>query len=169
MLGSIVLLLIGVLIHYAGPHVLHAVLPPAVTGAVVMLIGFNLAPVVADIYWPQDQWIALATMAFVIVFAVGVRGFLGRIAIFMGLIFGYLLFFADPTEGPVTQGMLMGSSTAVIALLLLLLAFFDHPHGGGIGRLQPTAMERTIRLIDTELEILDLDVPLPCDADGNPL
>ena len=39
---------------------LHAVLPPAVTGAVVMLIGFNLAPVVADIYWPQDQWIALA-------------------------------------------------------------------------------------------------------------
>ena len=85
------------------------------------------------------------------------------------VIFGYLLFFADPTEGPVTQGMLMGSSTAVIALLLLLLAFFDHPHGGGIGRLQPTAMERTVRLIDTELEILDLDVPLPCDADGNPL
>jgi len=85
------------------------------------------------------------------------------------VIFGYLLFFADPTEGPVTQGMLMGSSTAVIALLLLLLAFFDHPHGGGIGRLHPTAMERTVRLIDTELEILDLDVPLPCDADGNPL
>ena len=79
------------LIHFAGPGVLHAVLPPAVTGAVVMLIGFNLAPVVADIYWPQDQWIALATMAFVIVFAVGVRGFLGRIAIFLGLIFGYVL------------------------------------------------------------------------------
>ena len=38
---------------------IHKVLPPAVTGAVVMLIGFNLAPVVAGIYWPQDQWIAL--------------------------------------------------------------------------------------------------------------
>ena len=35
------------------------VLPPVVTGAVVMLIGFNLAPVVANIYWPQDQWVAL--------------------------------------------------------------------------------------------------------------
>ena len=39
--------------------VIHRVLPPAVTGAVVMLIGFNLAPVVATIYWPQDQWVAL--------------------------------------------------------------------------------------------------------------
>jgi uracil-xanthine permease len=91
LVAGLVLLVIGVLIHFAGPGVLHAVLPPAVTGAVVMLIGFNLAPVVANIYWPQDQWIALATMAFVIVFAVGVRGFLGRIAIFVGLIFGYVL------------------------------------------------------------------------------
>jgi hypothetical protein len=85
------------------------------------------------------------------------------------VIFGYLLFFADPSEGPVTQAMLMGSTTAVIAMLLLLLMFFDHPHGGGVGRLQPTAMERTIRLIDTELGIIDLDVSLPCDGDGNPL
>jgi hypothetical protein len=92
------------------------------------------------------------------------------VALFLitAVIFGYLLFFADPAEGPVTQAMLMGSTTAVIAMLLLLLAFFDHPHGGGIGRLQPTAMERTIRVIDTELEIIDLDISLPCDGDGNP-
>ena len=43
----------------SAPAVLHKVLPPVVTGAVVMLIGFNLAPVVASIYWPQDQWVAL--------------------------------------------------------------------------------------------------------------
>ncbi len=49
---------------------LHKVLPPVVTGAVVMLIGFNLAPVVAGIYWPQDQWVALLTMIFTIVAAV---------------------------------------------------------------------------------------------------
>jgi hypothetical protein len=85
------------------------------------------------------------------------------------VIFGYLLFFADPSEGPFTQAMLMGSTTAVIAMLLLLLMFFDHPHGGGIGRLQPTAMERTIRLIDAELAIIDLDVSLPCDGNGKPL
>ena len=63
-----------------------------------------------------------------------------------GVVFAYLLFFADPAEGPVTQGMLMGSVTVVISLLLMLLVFFDHPHGDGVGRLQPTAMERTLRL-----------------------
>ncbi len=104
LIAGLVLLLVGVLIHFAGSHVLHAVLPPAVTGAVVMLIGFNLAPVVANIYWPQDQWVALATMAFVILVAVGVRGFLGRIAIFLGLTFGYLLsWFNDHVFGQITS------------------------------------------------------------------
>src|SRR3954465_4967737 len=49
LVAGLVLLLVGVLIHYAVSHMLHVVLPPAVTGAVVMLIGFNLAPVVAGI------------------------------------------------------------------------------------------------------------------------
>ncbi|MDX6316649.1 MAG: hypothetical protein QOD35_49, partial [Nocardioidaceae bacterium] len=51
LIAGFVLLLVGILIHFAGSHTLQAVLPPAVTGAVVMLIGFNLAPVVASIYW----------------------------------------------------------------------------------------------------------------------
>ncbi len=91
LIAGVVLALVGVLIHFAGTRILHAVLPPVVTGAVVMLIGFNLAPVVANIYWPQDQWVALLVMIFVILVAVGVRGFLGRIAIFLGLLFGYAL------------------------------------------------------------------------------
>ena len=84
-----------------------------------------------------------------------------------GVIFAYMLFFADRAEGAVTQGMLMGSVTVVIALLMLLLTFFDHPHGDGVGRLQPTAMERTIRLIDTQLEAAGVAVTPPCDEDGN--
>ncbi len=91
LVAGVVLALVGVLIHRAGSQVLHKVLPPVVTGAVVMLIGFNLAPVVADVYWPQDQWVAFFTMSAVIVMAVGLRGFLGRIAIFLGLVFGYAL------------------------------------------------------------------------------
>ena len=78
-----------------------------------------------------------------------------------------MLFFADPAEGPVTQGMLMGSVTVVITLLLLLLVFFDHPHGDGVGRLQPTAMERTLRLIDVQADVVGLDVTAPCDEHGN--
>lgn len=83
-----------------------------------------------------------------------------------GVIFAYMLFFADRAEGAVTQGMLMGSVTVVIACLLLLLTFFDHPHGDGVGRLKPTAMERTIRLIDSQLEVVGVAVTPPCDADG---
>jgi len=83
------------------------------------------------------------------------------------VIFGYLLFFADPAEGAVTQGLLMGSVTVVITLLLFLLVFFDHPHGDGVGRLKPTAMVRTIGMIDSELEVVGLTVTPPCDDRGN--
>jgi uracil-xanthine permease len=91
LVAGLVLALCGLAIHYLGSRVLHAVLPPVLTGAVVMLIGFNLAPVVASIYWPQDQWVALITMLAVMAMAVGFRGFLGRIAVFLGLVFGYVL------------------------------------------------------------------------------
>ena len=60
LVAGVILAPIGLIIHFVGSQVLHRVLPPVVTGAVVMLIGFNLAPVVAGIYWPQDQWVALA-------------------------------------------------------------------------------------------------------------
>lgn len=110
LVAGLVLALVGLLIHLLGFRVLHAVLPPVVTGAVVMLIGFNLAPVVASVYWPQDQWTALVTMTFVIVVAVAARGFVGRIAIFLGLIFGYLLsWLLDRVAGPITS-VLPGAS-----------------------------------------------------------
>jgi hypothetical protein len=83
------------------------------------------------------------------------------------VIFVYMLFFADPAEGAVTQSILMGSVTVVITLLLLLLVFFDHPHGDGVGRLKPIAMERTVGLIDTELKMAGLHVTPPCDEHGS--
>ena len=94
---------------------------PDVTGAILIAglvllacgVGINLAPVVANIYWPQDQWVALLTMLAVMAMALGFRGFLGRIAVFLGLIFGYLLSWIfdlvfgkinsyDPVAGKVT-------------------------------------------------------------------
>ncbi len=39
----------------------------------------------------MDQWIALFVMLVVVVLSVGVRGFLGRIAIFLSLVIGYLV------------------------------------------------------------------------------
>lgn len=92
----------GIVIHAVGARVIHAVLPPVVTGAVVMLIGFNLAPVTASTYWPQDQWTALATMLFTGLALVVLRGFWSRIAIFLGLVFGYALsWILDRTAGKI--------------------------------------------------------------------
>jgi len=110
LVGGLVLAAVGVLVHFAGGAVVHKILPPAVTGAVVMLIGFNLAPVVAGIYWPQDQWIALLTATFMVAAAVLLPGFWSRIAVFLALIFGYVVsFFADKIFGPITS--VLGGAT----------------------------------------------------------
>jgi xanthine/uracil permease len=75
-----------------------------------MLIGFNLAPVVAGIYWPQDQWVALLTAAFMVAAAVLLPGFFSRIAVFLALIFGYLLsWLADGLFGQITS--VLGGAT----------------------------------------------------------
>jgi uracil-xanthine permease len=91
MVSGIVLALVGVAIHFAGPGFVNNLLPPVVTGAVVMLIGFNLCRVATGIYMPADRWVALLTMFAVVLMAVGLKGFFGRIAIFLGLIFGFVL------------------------------------------------------------------------------
>ncbi len=104
LIAGAVLALVGLLIHVLGARAIYAVLPPVVTGAVVMLIGFNLAPVVANIYWPQDQWVAFIVMVAVISMSVGLRGFLGRISIFLGLILGYALSWVfDRAFGQITS------------------------------------------------------------------
>ena len=104
LVAGLVLAACGVAIHFLGAGVIHAVFPPVVTGAVVMLIGFNLAPVVANVYWPQDQWVALATLAFVMLCMVLLPGFWGRIAILLGLVFGFALSWVlDHTAGRITS------------------------------------------------------------------
>jgi uracil-xanthine permease len=114
LVSGVVLAIVGVIIHFAGARVVNNVLPPAVTGAVVMLIGFNLAPVVANTYWPQDQWVGLATMAFVVICSVALRGFWARISILLGLIFGYLLsILLDATAGPINS-VLGGATEATV-------------------------------------------------------
>ncbi|MGH8870145.1 MAG: uracil-xanthine permease family protein [Actinomycetes bacterium] len=103
LLAGLVLAAAGVAIHLLGPQIIQKVFPPVITGAVVMLIGFGLAFVVQDFYWWQDHWVALATMVSVFLMTVLLRGFLSRIAILLGLVFGYLLsWLLDLTTGEFT-------------------------------------------------------------------
>ena len=86
-----------------------------------------------------------------------------------GLIFLYMLFFADSGERALVQAMLMGTVVSVMVSLLLLLQFLDHPFHPGIGGLRPVAMERAIKVIDLQLDAVGLKLDLPCDSLGNPL
>ncbi|WP_459986856.1 uracil-xanthine permease family protein [Nocardioides sp. AN3] len=104
LVAGLVLTAVGVFIHFSGTDLLRRLLPPAVTGAVVMLIGFNLAPLVADAYFVQDHWVGLATAFFVAIAAVRFKGFWARIAVFLGLVFGFALsWVADLSAGPITS------------------------------------------------------------------
>jgi hypothetical protein len=84
-----------------------------------------------------------------------------------GVIFVFTLFFADSGERAVVQGLLMGSVVSVMVVLLLLLYSLDDPFHGGVGGLQPVAMERSLRIVDEALGAVGTKVRLPCDALGN--
>jgi hypothetical protein len=85
------------------------------------------------------------------------------------VIFVFMLFFADSGEGPITQAVLMGSVVSVIVAMLLLIRFLDSPFHTGIGGLRPVAMERTLRIIDQEVRVVNQRVMPPCDANGTAL
>jgi uracil-xanthine permease len=58
---------------------------------------------VAGVYWPQDPGVAFTVMVFTIVAAVAFRGFWSRIAIFLALIFGFVLSWVlDQVVGQIT-------------------------------------------------------------------
>jgi len=86
-----------------------------------------------------------------------------------GVIFVFLLFFADSEEHGVVQGMLIGSVVTVIVASLCLLWFLDNPFHRGVGSLRPVAMERTIDLIDDARAAIGQAEPLPCTPEGEPL
>ncbi len=93
------------------------------------------------------------------------------LAVISAVIFVYMLFFADSAERAKTQALLMGSVTAVISVMLLLLLFLDSPFRSGVGALRPVAMERTLRIVDEALGTLGATgtgARFPCDTAGRP-
>ena len=83
-----------------------------------------------------------------------------------GVVFVYMLFFADSGERAVTQAVMVGSAVAVIGSTLFILRVLDNPFHEGVGSLQPTAMERTLDLVaQARVLVGDPSTP-PCDAQG---
>ncbi len=85
---GVLLAIVGLVVHFAGSRWIDIVMPPIVTGTVVALIGFNLAPSA----WGNVSAApvtALATIAVVILVTVLFRGIIGRLAILVGVLAGY--------------------------------------------------------------------------------
>jgi hypothetical protein len=82
------------------------------------------------------------------------------------LIVGFMLLFADSGEPAFVQATLIGTVVAVMVATLLVIAFLNNPYRPGLGSLQPTAMERTLRILDQERRIVGDATPPPCDERG---
>lgn len=89
LLAGLALTLVGLVVHFAGPEWIQRLMPPVVTGAVVALIGFNLAPAAWDNVQAGPE---TATVTIVAMLLCGVlfRGMLGRLSILLGVVVGYL-------------------------------------------------------------------------------
>jgi len=87
---GILLAAVGFIVQFAGLGWINKLMPPVVAGAIVALIGFNLAPVAWGSF-QQAPLTATITLAAVILCSVLFRGFLGRISIFLGVIIGYVV------------------------------------------------------------------------------
>ncbi|RRQ25216.1 nitrate reductase [Rhodococcus sp. Eu-32] len=86
---GIVLAAIGFVVRFAGGRVIEAVMPPVVTGAVVVLIGLNLAPAATSSFEAQPLVAAVTLIAILLVTVVG-PGLLGRLGILVGVVIGWV-------------------------------------------------------------------------------
>jgi uracil-xanthine permease len=85
----------GLLVMATGTKWIEKLMPPVVTGAVVMIIGLNLAPVTVKGVAGNDfnMWMALVTVLCMGSIAVFTKGLLQRLLLLVGLLLAYLIYF----------------------------------------------------------------------------
>ena len=94
MLTGILLAIVGGVVHLAGSHWIDLLMPPVMTGTIVMLIGFNLATAAwgeanNSGFWaaPVTGWITLFAIVLITVLF---KGLIGRLSILLGVVVGYI-------------------------------------------------------------------------------
>ncbi|MCL2482597.1 MAG: NCS2 family nucleobase:cation symporter [Propionibacteriaceae bacterium] len=89
LVAGVVLALVGLLVQIVGSGWIEKLMPSVVVGAIVMLIGFNLAPSA----WNNAKaagWTSLITIAAILIITVLFRGLIGRLSILIGVLVGYI-------------------------------------------------------------------------------
>ncbi|MEZ2390903.1 uracil-xanthine permease family protein [bacterium RCC_150] len=87
-LAGVVLALVGLVVQKFGAEWINRTMPPIVTGAIVALIGLNLAPA-AKSNFDKAPVTALVTLVTIILVNVLFRGIVGRLSILAGVVVGY--------------------------------------------------------------------------------
>ena len=92
---GIVYAAIGLIVMKTGTGWIEKLMPPIVTGAIVMIIGLNLAPVTIKSVTANsfDTWMAIVTIICISVIAVFAKGMLRRLLLLLGLVSAYIIYF----------------------------------------------------------------------------
>ena len=85
----------GFIVMATGTRWIEKLMPPVVTGAVVMIIGLNLAPITIKGVAGNDfnMWMALVTVLCMGSIAVFTKGLLQRLLLLVGLLLAYLTYY----------------------------------------------------------------------------
>src|SRR5471032_3604318 len=102
---GVVYTLIGFVVMAVGTRWIERLMPPVVTGAVVMAIGLNLAPIAINSVSASsfDSWMAVVTVLCIGSVAVFTRGLVQRLLLLLGLIAAYLIYVV------ITNGLGLGT------------------------------------------------------------
>ena len=92
---GVIYALFGFIVMATGTRWIEKLMPPVVTGSVVMIIGLNLAPatvknVAGD---PFNMWMSLVTVLCMGCISVFTKGLLQRLLLLIGLLAAYLIYF----------------------------------------------------------------------------
>jgi len=85
---GVILAVVGLVVNAVGIGWINWLLPPIVTGSIVLIIGLNLASA-ANNNFKQAPITAIITLAAIALIGAVAKGFLGRISIFAGIVVGY--------------------------------------------------------------------------------
>jgi uracil-xanthine permease len=89
MATGILLAVIGLIVIKVGSAWINKLMPPVVTGTIVALIGFNLAPA-AYSNFQVSPVTALVTLCSIVLIAAVFKGMIGRLSILIGVVIGYI-------------------------------------------------------------------------------
>lgn len=112
---GLLLAVVGLIVVATGTKWIDGLMPPIVAGAIVALIGFNLAPAAKNNFM-QAPVTALVTLAAVILCTVLFKGMPGRLSIFLGVVVGYVFaVFAGQVDFSKVRHAREGRATSDIA------------------------------------------------------